>query len=140
MKTPVKDFMTSRNVVVANKDHKFSQVLQFFAQFPVHHIPVLEDNHVVGMISAKDVIKHFYNHLIKHDFSAKMDELNDEHPLESVMTASPITIGPDAPLEEAAKIFENNRFHSLPVVCDEDGGVCGIITTKDIAKQILMRR
>jgi len=139
MRSPVKDYMTSRNVVVAKTDHKFSQVLQFFAQFPVHHIPVVEDDGtVLGMISAKDVIKRIYNHYRKHGFDAKLDELDAEHPLNTVMTANPVTIGPEQPLEEAAKIFENNRFHSIPVV--EAGGVCGIITTKDIAKQVLMKR
>jgi len=141
MKTPVRNHMTSRNVVVAHKDHKFSQILQFFAQSPVHHIPVTEGENekVIGMISAKDVIRHFYNHLVKHDFNAKMDELDEEHPIEDLMTANPITIGPDEPLESAARIFEQNRFHSIPVVCEENT-VCGIITTKDIAKQILLKR
>lgn len=134
MKTKIKELMT-KEVVVANSSHKFSQVLEFFAQFPVHHIPVTEGDEVIGMISAKDVIHHLYNYMVRHDFSFKLDELNQEYPIEKLMTKDPVTIGSNDNLEKAAILFTTKHFQCLPVV--DDGHVVGIITTKDVARQVL---
>jgi acetoin utilization protein AcuB len=45
-----------------------------------------------------------------------------------------VTIGPDATLEEAARIMADNRFGCLPVV--EDNVVVGIISETDLLVQL----
>ena len=137
MKTLIKHLM-SRQVVVASTDHKFSQVMEFFAKFSVHHIPVTKDDEVLGIISAKDVIKNFYNFMVQHNYCFSQEQLDSELSLAGIMTPKPMTIKPDDTLEHAAEIFTQHRFHALPVV--ENGKVQGIITTKDIAKEILLNR
>ncbi len=137
MREPVRNYMTNSNLVVANLNHSFSQVMEFFAKFPVHHIPIVEGNKVVGIISAKDVIKTFYNHLAKNNFVANLDELNEKNPISKIMTAEPTTLSPDSTMDEAIQVFENHKFHSIPIV--EDGEIKGIITTKDIARQVLIK-
>lgn len=137
MRHRIKDLM-SRHVIVASTHHKFSQVLEFFAKFHVHHIPVTENDEVLGIISAKDVIRHFYNYLKRNNFCVDLAELDEEVPLSKIMTERPITIGPDESLDKAAELFTTKKFHCLPVVLD--GKVNGIITTKDIAKEVLLRR
>jgi acetoin utilization protein AcuB len=48
------------------------------------------------------------------------------------MTADPMTIAPDAPLVEAAKILETYRISSMPVV---DGTrLVGILTVTDVLR------
>lgn len=136
MKTKVKHLM-SRQVVVASTDHTYSQVSEFFARFAIHHIPIMEDDKVIGIISAKDIIKSFYNYMKMHGFCVNKEDLDNELSLVAIMTPNPITIHPEDSLDTAAKIFIDNRFHCLPVVNDDK--VVGIITTKDIAKEVLMR-
>jgi len=47
----------------------------------------------------------------------------------AAMTADPMTIAPDAPLVEAAKVLETYRISSMPVV---DGGrLVGMLTVTD---------
>lgn len=137
MQSKIKHLM-SRHVVVASTEHKYSQVSEFFARFSVHHIPVVEDDEVIGIISAKDIIKSFYNYMVKNGFCVNQDELDSELSLTAIMTPNPMTIHPEDDLDKAARIFTDHRFHCLPVV--EDGRVVGIITTKDIAKEVLMRK
>lgn len=137
MKTKIKQLM-SRHVVVASSEHKYSQVSEFFARFAVHHIPVTEGDKVIGIISAKDIIKSFYNYMKQHGFCVNQEELDNELSLTGIMTPNPMTIHPEDDLDKAARIFSENRFHCLPVV--DDGKVVGIITTKDIAKEVLMRK
>jgi len=135
MKRPIQDIMT-HHVVVASKHHKFSQVLEFFARFKVHHIPVTENDEVVGIISAKDVIKHLYRHLETHDWCTAMSQLDEDISIENLMTSNPMTVGPKDSVEKAAHLFRDNTFHSLPVT--KDGKIHGIVTTKDIAKHVLL--
>ncbi|MBX2844861.1 MAG: CBS domain-containing protein [Saprospiraceae bacterium] len=126
----------SHHVVVAATHHKFSQVLEFFARFKVHHIPVTDDDSVIGIISAKDVIKHLYRHLETHEWCTSLAQLDEDVPIETLMTPDPMTIGPGEPVERAAQLFKSHSFHSLPVI--QDGKIRGIITTKDIAKHVIL--
>ncbi|HQP32412.1 MAG TPA: CBS domain-containing protein, partial [Deltaproteobacteria bacterium] len=54
--------------------------------------------------------------------------------VQAIMTADPITIGPDEPLLQAVSAMERGRFRRLPVV--KDGRVVGIITDRDIRKAL----
>jgi len=51
------------------------------------------------------------------------------------MSADVITVSPDVPLEEAARIMADNKIGGLPVV--EDDQLVGIITETDIFKVFL---
>jgi acetoin utilization protein AcuB len=48
------------------------------------------------------------------------------------MTADPMTIAPDAPLVEAAKILETYRISSLPVV--DERRLVGVLTVTDLLR------
>jgi CBS domain-containing protein len=50
-----------------------------------------------------------------------------------VMSKNPITISPDKPLREAAKIMNDRNVHRLPVL-DSEGQVIGILTRGDIIR------
>ena len=52
---------------------------------------------------------------------------------ESGMVVNPVTIGPDAPLEDALALMEENRISGIPVVEDGAGGkLVGILTNRDV--------
>ena len=50
-----------------------------------------------------------------------------------LMTADPIVINGDAPLLEAAQLFDRHRIHGLPVV-DGDGALIGVISQTDMIR------
>jgi acetoin utilization protein AcuB len=52
-----------------------------------------------------------------------------------LMTTNLITVTPDTPLEEAARIMADSKIGGLPVV--QDGKLAGIITETDIFKVFL---
>lgn len=134
MKKKVKDIM-SKKVVIASPKHKFSQVLEFFANFSIHHLPVVDDNEVVGIISAKDVISTIYKNFLTHDLQVDIQELDREVKISDLMTESPITVLPNDDISKVAEILKTYSFHCLPV--QEDGEVRGIITSKDLAKGLV---
>ncbi len=55
--------------------------------------------------------------------------------VKEAMTASPVTIGPDATLEDVATLMVKAKYYSLPVV--EHGKVIGIIGKEDILRTVI---
>ena len=47
------------------------------------------------------------------------------------MDADPVTVPPDASVEEVARVLGENELHGVPVV-EEDGAVVGIVTENDL--------
>ena len=52
---------------------------------------------------------------------------------EDVMTRSPVTIAPTAPLSEVEALFEKHDFNGLPVV-GKSGELLGVVTKLDLLK------
>lgn len=50
-----------------------------------------------------------------------------------VMTKNPITVSPDKPLRDAARLMNEKNIHRLPVL-DSEGKVIGILTRGDIVR------
>jgi acetoin utilization protein AcuB len=58
-----------------------------------------------------------------------------QHNIEQVMVSPALTVAPDYPLEEAARLMVVHKIGSLPVV--DEGRLIGIITETDIFKQFV---
>ena len=61
-----------------------------------------------------------------------------EKPVDEVMTAEPITIGPDASAADALRLMEKNHFRNLPIV-DASGRLLGIMTHQAIINYLADR-
>jgi CBS domain-containing protein len=57
----------------------------------------------------------------------------DEVLVESFMSAPVVTVGPDATVQEAARLMREHGFRRLPVV---DRGLLGIVTASDLTNYI----
>jgi CBS-domain-containing membrane protein len=73
---PVSTIM-SRQVVVANQFHNFSQVLQLFSEHGMHHLPIVDGHEtVIGIISSNDVMKLLTNPKYK-DVGINLDSIDE---------------------------------------------------------------
>ncbi|MBX2929455.1 MAG: CBS domain-containing protein [Saprospiraceae bacterium] len=121
------------NVIVVQPEDTMDVVQDIFRKHNIHHLPVVEDGEVVGIVSHSDYLK------LLHGFTLfktrKSDEYNDailrSLLVREVMTKQVVTLGPDDTLELAAGFFRENLFHALPVV-DDENMLIGIITTYDL--------
>jgi CBS domain-containing protein len=50
---------------------------------------------------------------------------------EQMMTADPLTVGPDEPAEHAARLISEKHHNRLPVV-DDEGRLVGVVTRVDV--------
>jgi len=128
MKILVKTIMTDQ-ITVAGLDHKFSQVMEFFEKSGVRHLPVTDGGKVIGIISARDVMKDLYQQLSKGE-AVTLKQMDETFKVKDIMTPVPKTIPPDTEIEDAMAILMNAGFHALPVV--ENDELKGIVTYHDL--------
>ncbi|NBC07256.1 MAG: CBS domain-containing protein [Bacteroidetes bacterium] len=129
--TTVGQIMSTPVITVSPSD-TMDKVQDIFRSNNIHHIPVVEDGKVVGIISNADYLR------LLHGFTLfkteKSDQYNDAI-LRSllageVMTRQVATLSPEDSLIMAVGFFRENLFHALPVL--SDGKLVGIVTTFDL--------
>ena len=123
--------LMTRKVVVANLNNKFSQVVQFFTDTNINHLPIAEDDVLLGIISIKDVLK-FVGQELSSGKSLTAADLDAKFSLDAIMTKNPVFVHPNDLIEKAIEILSEGKFQALPVV--EDGKIVGIVTNKDIVR------
>jgi len=55
--------------------------------------------------------------------------MNLFHPVSTIMTANPITISPSSPIAEVESIFNEHKFHHIPVL--KGGKLVGLVSKSD---------
>ncbi|MCL2470532.1 MAG: CBS domain-containing protein [Propionibacteriaceae bacterium] len=95
----------------------------------VRHLPVVTDNRVVGVVSSSDIAKASPSPATSLSTS-EVTYLMSKLKVASIMTRDPVTISPDALLEEAAIAMRDHKVEMLPVV--ENGELVGVITESAI--------
>ncbi|RYV03289.1 CBS domain-containing protein [Shewanella sp. OPT22] len=124
----VKEIMQSRVATVDLYD-RLSVAKEIFDQAPFHHLPVLEENELVGVISKHDVYRALSPHL--DSLSESMKDLNTlKQRVHQIMNKRPICIDECTLINHASKTMLLHNIGCLPVT--EKGKLSGIITWKDL--------
>jgi acetoin utilization protein AcuB len=130
----VRDYMT-RNPITVTPETTFPQAIKAIRNNKIRHLPVVEDNKLVGLIVENDLLSNQPSQattLSVFEIYALLDSL-----LVSKMMSRPvITVEGDCPIEEAARIMVENKISCLPVV--DGNNLVGIITETDIFKSLVM--
>lgn len=115
----VKDLM-SKELIVAYVPSTVREALKILAKHDVSGMPVLKKGtrQLAGVVTRSDIFRN-----------------PDEEQLAMVMNPNPYTIGEDDDIEDAAKLFYENRIHGLPVL-DKKRNLVGIISPTDLLKII----
>jgi len=103
-------------------------VLRLFAEYPIHHLPVVSGRKVVGLVSSADVLK---LDAFRRPGDASSNDYLTRVNVTDMMTSPAITIRPHQSLIDAAHLMASHGIHALPVV-DADEQLLGILTTTDI--------
>ncbi|MDD3340389.1 MAG: IMP dehydrogenase [Lachnospiraceae bacterium] len=101
-------------------EHTIADANELMAKFRISGVPITEGKKLVGIITNRDL-------KFEEDFTKKIKE--------SMTTEGLITAREGITLEEAKKILGKARKEKLPIV-DENFNLKGLITIKDIEKQI----
>ena len=101
-------------------EHTLQDADELMAKFRISGVPITEGNKLVGIITNRDL-------KFETDFSKKIKE--------SMTSEGLITAPEGITLEDAKAILAKARKEKLPIV-DANGNLKGLITIKDIEKQI----
>jgi acetoin utilization protein AcuB len=125
----VRDWMTVDPVTVS-PDTTVAEARSVMEADGFRHLPVVAGGRLIGIVSDRDVaIKEPALRAAVRQHNVE-DLLDDDRPVESVMSAGPHVIGQDAAISEATRLLVSRRISALPVV-DDDRTMVGIITSVD---------
>lgn len=130
---PVNRFMTAA-VLTVDLDDPAGEVLRLFAGYPVHHLPVLDQQKVVGMLSSADLMK--LEMFLPKGGKSPIEYLNQRMKVRALVRRPVLTIQSHQSVEMAAQLMAQHGVHSLAVVNAQDN-LLGIITTTDIMQAVL---
>lgn len=117
MKIPVDEFTTPAPLQVSSSE-SIAAIRQVMEENGIRHLPVIDDDKLVGVISARDV--------------ALTESLGHGRALfaKDIMRPDPYTVISGSTLETAALEMSSKKIGSA-IVIDDSGAVVGIFTSTD---------
>ena len=127
----------STNLITLEMDDDLGKAKAIFDQYKIHHILVLNDKELVGVITDRDIYKH-----LSPTIGTKKETPRDysllQKKLHLVMNRNLTTASENATLNEAVLLFHDNHISCLPIVNDKMEPL-GIISWRDILKVIALQ-
>ena len=124
----------SPHVLSVDMDVTLKEIREIFEHVSFHHILVLDNERLAGIISDRDLLK-----AVSPYASTQSERPRDAATLRKrahqFMTRKPVSIGVDSNVLEAIRSFIDHKVSCLPVL-SEDGSVAGILTWRDILQAI----
>ena len=125
----------TRNPVTILDTASIDDGLHMMRERKVRRLPVLDaSGAMVGIVSDKDLL-----HAAPSPATSlsvyELHYLLAKLTIKQVMSSPVISVGPDTPLEEAARVMADNKIGGLPVA--EGGQLVGIITETDVFKVLI---
>jgi acetoin utilization protein AcuB len=130
----IQDVMTKK-VVTIEMDDSLSVVKDVFDNSKFHHLLVIEEDKLFGVVSDRDLLK-----ALSPNLGTMVETYKDAATLNKkvhqIMTRKPITLTPNATVKEAINLFNNHRISCIPIV-DKDFRPVGIVSWRDILRQVI---
>ncbi len=130
--SPVAEVMTPhpRSVRI---DQQLSDVRAALADHRIHHLPIVDGQRLVGIISITDLLEYGFR---PRDTHQNLDDYLDAHfSIAQIMQADVNTIPSNSTVHDAAKALTTGSLHAVPVV-DGDGNLVGIVTSTDLVSYL----
>lgn len=126
----VRDWMTRDPTSVTPND-SLERVVELLRRRDIRSVPVLEDGRLIGIVTDRDVRQVAPGYPLLRD-EQEVHRYLKHLTVTAAMTADPMTIAPEAPLTDAAKVLETYRISSLPVVDGTE--LIGMLTVTDLLR------
>jgi CBS domain-containing protein len=136
------DVMTTKVVTVA-PDTPVTEIAELLAERQISAVPVVsDDGRLLGIVSEGDLIhglgqegakRSWWLDLLASPQARAKEYLKGHGRLASdVMTRGVISVAPDTPLPEIARLLEQRRIKRVPVL--RDGALVGIVSRADLLR------
>ena len=137
----VRDVMTAKPMTI-DPEAPVETAVAVMRERGLRHLPVVDpEGRLIGILTDRDLRSAMFGPALAEylpaDQGGRLRALAgclDEVQVAHVMTWGVVTIGPDAPVAQAAAIMADARVGSLPVV--EGRRLVGIVTEHDVLKML----
>jgi acetoin utilization protein AcuB len=129
----VRDLMSSR-VVSVELDDRLHAVKDIFDHARFHHLLVVDQGRLVGVISDRDLLKALSPNIGTSRETTKDTATLDKR-VHQIMSRAPVTLPPQAAVREAIDVFNSHRISCIPIVAT-DGKPVGVLSWRDIFKAL----
>jgi CBS domain-containing protein len=131
---PISTVMT-RNPITVNLTNRPSDVRHLFAEHRFHHLPVVDGEKLVGIVSSSDVLRYFAD-AWGSDERALDAAVDAQYTIGQWMIPAPRTVLDNATVRDAVRELAGGDIHAVPVQ-DADGNLKGIVTSTDLLQYLL---
>jgi CBS-domain-containing membrane protein len=135
---PISSIM-SKNVHTVDINDKLDHVLEVIRKHGIRHVPVVEHQLLVGIISKTDINRLTFSSLFTGQEGSD-EAVFEMLTISQVMSHKPRVVRADESIRDIAEILAVEEFHALPVVDSDDATkLVGIVTTTDVIKYMLLQ-
>ena len=132
-RTPVSEIM-SKDIIALDRTDDLIRAEMLIKKHNIRHIPVVNEESIIGMLSYTDLIKISFADATNDDRDVETIVYN-MYSIEQVMAKDLVCVNSETTIREVAEILAEKEFHALPVV--DDSTLVGIVTTTDLIKYLL---
>ena len=128
-RTPISQLMTTHVRTLA-VDAKPSEARRVLSQERIHHLPIVENGKLVGLISSRDLVELLRD--AKAGSAESVDQVLDRSSSVAKLMSTPlVTLRPDDPVDRAIELIADGTIHSV-LVLDAERRLVGILTDTDL--------
>ena len=123
------------NPTTIERGQPISEAYEILKHAPFHHLPVLDGDAPVGMLSSTDILR------LAYDVDGTSERalavfLDHQFNIDDAMTPELATLPDTATVKEAAQLLSDGTIHSV-IVLEQNGRLGGIVTTTDLVRYLL---
>ncbi len=132
--TPAREIM-STDLITIDKDENLHAVEEKFDKYNIHHLPVIENGQIIGMISQGDLLlmKDWGTNLKLRRSLFNNQEILRTHTAEDIMSNKLVYVQEDTTIHEIAELLKDNKYHAFPVL--RLGQLVGMVSSYDIIQK-----
>lgn len=132
--TPISEIMT-REVITLSKSDSLEHAEHLFKSKSIRHIPVVENQQIIGMLSYTDLLRISFADAVDEDEHSVDTIVYNMFTIEQVMAKNLVSAPSSASIKQVAEVLTKREFHAIPVV--DDNKLVGIVTTTDLINYLL---
>jgi len=131
-------YLMSTALTTVNPDESLFEIKQIFDHYYFHHILVVSNNELMGVISDRDLLANLTPALgTAAETTKDLAVLNKK--AHQIVTRKAFTLTEDDSLYDAIAVFNSKNVSCIPIV-NQNNAPIGILTWRDILVHIEQRR
>ena len=121
-----------RDLITISPETPILDIHRLFVEEEIHGAPVVGDDGIVyGVVSTMDLLR-----IVRDELdSARPEDRVESLTAEMAMTIDLVTVRPETPIEDVARMMVEHRVHRV-LVTGEDRQLEGVITSFDLMRVI----